>query len=191
MTTPHILRETAAAAIILCCGFLPLANAALVSSACEVNGVNICDAGTPTITPAGILTIRGYAFDLATLDRPNDPVSGYVVLRNDDTLVSYKIPITRLESRPDVFADHNTGEITTAQYPVLKSGFAAQVFAASMPAGPYTIQEVRVSMRQGIMLSLPLDRAEFRGKFILSDAQSPLKLIHSGGTEIYQPGALR
>ena len=180
MIKKPILRETAAAALILCCGFMPTVNAALVSGACEINGVNVCDAGAPTITPTGILTLRGYAFDMSTLDRPSEQVSGHVILRNDDTLITYKIPIQRTESRPDVIADHITGVLTEAQYPVLNAGFVAQVFSASLPAGPYTIQEVRVSMRGGSMTTLPLDRAENKGRFILSDAQSPLKLIKSG-----------
>lgn len=184
MKNRPLLRETVAAVLTLCCNVVPTANAALVSAACEVNGVNICDAGTPIVTPSGILTIRGYAFDMATLDRPNDAVTGYLILRNDDTLISYKIPIQRTESRPDVLADNIAGDFTDAQYPLLNSGFIAQVFSSSLPAGPYSIQEVRLSMRQGSMTSLPLDRAEVKGRFVLSNAQSPLKLVHSGGTEL-------
>ncbi|CAN7642874.1 hypothetical protein LJR129_004984 [Acidovorax sp. LjRoot129] len=184
MTKRPILRETVAAVLTLCCSIAPSANAALVSAACEVNGVNTCDAGAPTITPTGILTIRGYAFDMVTLERPNETAGGFIVVKNDDTLISYKIPIQRIESRPDILADHITGDFSDAQYPLLNSGFVAQVFSSSLPAGPYTIQEVRLSMRQGIMTSLPLDRAEAKGRFVLSDAQSPLKLVHSGGTEV-------
>ncbi|WP_233584373.1 hypothetical protein [Acidovorax sp. 100] len=183
MKQSHHLRATAAAAIILCSGYMSSAQAALVSSVCEVNGTNVCDAGNPTITPSGVLTIRGYAFDMATGDRPSDPVTGYVLLRNDDTLVNYKLPIQRVESRPDVIADKITGEFTEAQYPVLNAGFVAQVISASLPAGTYSVQEVRVGMKQGLVQSLPLDRAEIKGRFTISDAQSPLKLIQ-GGNEI-------
>jgi hypothetical protein len=184
MKTHHIRRATFAAAMFLCGSFLP-ASAAIVSGACEINGVNVCDAGTPTITPSGVLTIRGYAFDMDTQDRPSDPASGFVVVRNDESLTAYRIPIQRVEFRPDVVADHITGDFTPADYHVLNAGFIAQVFSASLPAGPYTIQEVRIAMRKGSMLSLPMDRPELRGKFILTDAdsESTLKLVHSGGTE--------
>ena len=183
MNQRHNLRATAAAAIILCSGFASTAHAALVSSVCEVNGTNVCDAGNPTITPSGVITIRGYAFDMASGDRPSDPVSGFVLLRNDDTLVTYKMPIQRLESRPDVIAEKISGEFTEAQYPILNSGFVAQVISASLPAGTYSVQEVRLSMKQGLVQSLPLDRAEIKGRFTISDAQSPLKLVQ-GAQEI-------
>ena len=98
------LRATAAAALIACGGLQISANAALVSSVREVNGVNICDARNPTISPSGIITIRGYAFDMATGDRPSDPASGHVILRNDDTLITYKLPIQRIDARPDLLA---------------------------------------------------------------------------------------
>ena len=183
MNQRHNLRATAAAAIILCSGFASTAHAALVSSVCEVNGTNVCDAGNPTITPSGVITIRGYAFDMASGDRPSDPVSGFVLLRNDDTLVTYKMPIQRLESRPDVIAEKISGDFTEAQYPILNSGFVAQVISASLPAGTYSVQEVRLSMKQGLVQSLPLDRAEIKGRFTISDAQSPLKLVQ-GAQEI-------
>ena len=136
MKQSHHLRATAAAAIILCSGYMSSAQAALVSSVCEVNGTNVCDAGNPTITPSGVLTIRGYAFDMATGDRPSDPVTGYVLLRNDDTLVNYKLPIQRVESRPDVIADKITGEFTEAQYPVLNAGFVARSYQHLSLRGP-------------------------------------------------------
>ena len=128
MNQRHNLRATAAAAIILCSGFASTAHAALVSSVCEVNGTNVCDAGNPTITPSGVITIRGYAFDMASGDRPSDPVSGFVLLRNDDTLVTYKMPIQRLESRPDVIAEKISGEFTEAQYPILNSASLLKSF---------------------------------------------------------------
>ena len=171
------LRATAAAALIACGGFQISANAALVSSVCEVNGVNICDARNPTISPSGIITIRGYAFDMATGDRPSDPASGHVILRNDDTLITYKLPIQRIEARPDLLANEIKGNFTESQYPLLNAGFIAQVVSASLPAGTYSVNEVRISMKQGLVQNLPLDRAEIKGRFTISDDQSPLKLI--------------
>ena len=41
MKQSHHLRATAAAAIILCSGYMSSAQAALVSSVCEVNGTNV------------------------------------------------------------------------------------------------------------------------------------------------------
>ena len=171
------LRATAAAAFIACGGFQLSANAALVSSVCEVNGVSVCDGSNPTITPSGVITIRGYAFDLATGDRPNDPVSGHVILRNDDTLISYKLPIQRVEARPDLLVNEIKDDFTESQFSLLNAGFIAQVVSASLPAGTYSVQDVRVSMKQGTVQSLPLDRAEIKGRFTISSELSPLKLI--------------
>ena len=176
-----ILRATAAAAVLLCNGVTAVAHAALVSGVCEVNGVSVCgNAENPTISPSGVLTIRGYAFDMATGDRPSDPANGHITLRNDETLISYKVPIQRIEARPDVVGAHISGSFSEAQYPVLNAGFVAQVFSASLPAGTYSVLDVRVSMKSGQLLSLPLDRAEFKGKFTITDAQSPLKLVNGG-----------
>ncbi len=176
------LRATAAAALIACGGFQLSANAALVTSVCEVNGVNVCDAGNPTIPSSAIITIRGYAFDIDTGDRPSDPVSGHVILLNDDTLNTYKIPIQRVEARPDLLANEIKGDLKESQYPLLKAGFLAQVVSASLPAGSYSVQEARLSMKQGTLQNIPLDRAEIKGRFTIADDQSLLNL-HVGSEQ--------
>lgn len=176
-----ILRATAAAAIMFCNGYAAVSHAALISGVCDVNGVAVCGySENPTISPTGVLTIRGYAFDMDTGDRPSDPVSGHIILRNDETLISYKMPIQRIEARPDVVSSQITGEFTQAQYAVLNAGFVAQIFSASLPVGTYSVQEVRVAMKSGLVQTLPLDKAEYKGKFTISDAQSPLKITQAG-----------
>ena len=180
MTKRASLRATAAAALILCGGIPVLSHAALLSALCDVNGVNVCTDSPQTITPGGVITIRGYAFDIATGDRPQDPASGYIVLRHSESGSTYKLPIQRIESRPDVVAPQITGSFSEALYPVLNAGFVAQVFAASLPAGPYEVAEARITMKNGLTHSIPLDRVENIGRFIISDAQSPLKIIQNG-----------
>ena len=133
MIRKHQLSQIAVA-ISLVCGGVP-AHAALVAGVCEVNGIAVCGgASAPAIPAAGVLTIRGYAFDMATNDRPNEPAGGFVIVRNEDTLVSYKLPVQRIEARPDLIVDKIDGEITPEQYALVNSGFIAQVFSASLPA---------------------------------------------------------
>lgn len=184
MRSKHNLSKIAAA-VALITGLAPLSYATLVSGVCDVNGITVCGGGgAPTITPKGVLTIRGFAFDLATNDRPVDPASGYITVRNEDTLVSYKLAIQRIEARPDVLADKLGANFTADQYPVLNAGFIAQVFAASLPPGQYSIQEAKVSMKVGGMTSLPMTTADSRGSFMLSDASSPFTLVKGDGSSV-------
>jgi len=173
-------------AIAICLVFgAGAAKAALVAAVCEVNGVAVCgQARAPEIAAAGVLTIRGYAFDMATNDRPSDTAGGYVLVRNEDTLLSYKLPIQRVEARPDVIVDKIDGDITPEQYALINSGFIAQVFSASLPPGQYTIQDVRVSMRVSGMATIPIADADQRGAFRLPDANSPFTLVKSDGTNV-------
>ena len=183
MKNQHQLSKIAIAIAFVCSGLS--ANAALVSRVCEVNGIDVCgQASAPAIPAAGVLTIRGYAFDMATYDRPNDQVSGYVLVRNEDTLLTYKLTIQRIEARPDVIVDTIDGEIAPDQYAQINSGFIAQVFSASLPPGQYTIQDVRIAMRVGGKTSLPIDTAENRGNFRLTDANSPFTLVKGDGSNV-------
>ena len=93
------------AAVLLLCGGMSAAMAALVSGVCDVNGTSVCGSNGATVTPGSVLTIRGYAFDLDTLDRPADPAKGQIILRNEDTLLTYRVPIQRIEARPDVVVE--------------------------------------------------------------------------------------
>ncbi|RKL24332.1 hypothetical protein BFJ63_vAg13556 [Fusarium oxysporum f. sp. narcissi] len=183
MIRKHQLSQIAVA-ISLVCGGVP-AHAALVAGVCEVNGIAVCGgASAPAIPAAGVLTIRGYAFDMATNDRPNEPAGGFVIVRNEDTLVSYKLPVQRIEARPDLIVDKIDGEITPEQYALVNSGFIAQVFSASLPPGHYTIQDVRLSMRVAGMTVIPIADADQRGSFKLPDANSPFTLVKADGTNV-------
>lgn len=183
MKTQYQLSKIAIAIAFVCSGMS--ANAALISRVCDVNGVDVCgQASAPAIPASGVLTIRGYAFDMATNDRPNEQASGYVLVRNEDTLLSYKLPIQRIEARPDVIVDRIDGEITPDQYAQINSGFIAQVFSASLPPGQYTIQDVKIAMRVAGMTSLAIESAEQRGNFRLADANSPFTLVKSDGSNV-------
>ena len=183
MIRKHQLSQIAVA-ISLVCGGVP-AHAALVAGVCEVNGIAVCGgASAPAIPAAGVLTIRGYAFDMATNDRPNEPAGGFVIVRNEDTLVSYKLPVQRIEARPDLIVDKIDGEITPEQYALVNSGFIAQVFSASLPPGHYSIQDVRLSMRVAGMTVIPIADADQRGSFKLPDANSPFTLVKADGTNV-------
>lgn len=183
MKKQYKLNKVAIAIAFVCSGIS--AEAALISSICEINGINVCgQASAPEIPQSGVLTIRGYAFDMATNDRPNEQAGGYIVVRNEDNLTSYKLPIQRIEARPDVIVENIEGEMTPDQYAQIKSGFIAQVFSASLPSGHYTIQEVKVAMRISGMANMPIESADQRGSFRLSDASSPFALVKSDGSSI-------
>ncbi len=171
------------AAVLLLCGGMSAAMAALVSGVCDVNGTSVCGSNGATVTPGSVLTIRGYAFDLDTLDRPADPAKGQIILRNEDTLLTYRVPIQRIEARPDVVVEKIAGAITPEQYPLVNAGFIAQVFSASLPPGYYSVQEVKVSMQSGAVLTLPMENAEQRGSFVIDGGSSPFQLVkNDGGT---------
>jgi len=181
-TTPQI-RQIALAVLLVCSGWA--ANADVISTVCEANGATVCGGtGAPTIAPSGVLTIRGYAFDPATLDSPVDPANGFVVLRNEDTLQSYKIPIQRIEARPDVILSKAGGDLTPTQYLQVNIGFIAQVFAASLPPGYYTVQDAKIQMKNAGMISMASASADQKGRFILSNDNSPFQLVGSDGTSI-------
>lgn len=161
-----------------------LAQAALVSGACLVNDINVCETANATIPATGILTIRGYAFDMASGDRFVEGAGAYVLVRNEDSLVTYKLPIQRSEARPDVVAAAITGTITASQYEMVNSGFIAQVFMASLPAGRYTVQEVRVNMKLSGPVNLPIESANERAAFTIGSGDSPFKIVKADGTSI-------
>ena len=78
MKKQYKLNKVAIAIAFVCSGIS--AEAALISSICEINGINVCgQASAPEIPQSGVLTIRGYAFDMATNDRPNEQAGGYIV----------------------------------------------------------------------------------------------------------------
>ena len=160
------------------------ASAELVSKVCEVNGINACDSAGATIAPASILTIRGYAFDTDTGERPLDTKGGYVIIRNEDTLTNYKLPIQALEARPDVVANSIDGVLKAENYDVVKAGFVAQVFMASMPVGHYSVQEVKLNMKSSGQGNLNLADASQRATFHIDGASSSLRLIKQDGTSI-------
>lgn len=171
------------AAVIALIGGMQGVHAGMIAGVCHANGTNICQSPDSKLTTSPILTIRGYAFDLATGDRPVAGGGGYVLLRNEDTLANYKLPIQRVEARPDVVGQALTEEITPEQYQVVNAGFIAQVFMASLPPGRYSVQEARVSMKQSGLVKLPLDNASARGTFTLvGDGQSAFQLVAPDGT---------
>ena len=161
-----------------------LAQAALVSGACLVNDINVCQDPNATVPAAGILTIRGYAFDMASGDRFVEGSGAYVLVRNEDTLAIYKLPIQRSEARPDVVAASITGTITASQYEMVNSGFIAQVFMASLPPGRYTVQEVKVNMKLSGLTKLPIESANERAAFNIGSGDSPFRLIKTDGTSV-------
>lgn len=158
------------------------AHAVLVSSICQVNESNGCGASeAPTIGAGSIITIRGYAFDLETGDAPAP--GGYITLRNEDSLTQYKVPIQRIEARPDVLASSLGGTLTQKEMDALNAGFIAQFFAASLPPGRYSVQGASVSMKKAGKTELQLD-ANTRAIFKLETTNSPFKLRKTDGEEI-------
>lgn len=161
------------------------ANAALVSSVCLVNDVNVCENSSASVPSATILTIRGYAFDMATGDRPTQTTAAYVMLRNEDTLKTYKLPIQRIEARPDVVAGYIDGVITPDQYEMVNAGFIAQIFMSSLPPGRYSVQEVMVSMKIAGATKLPIVDANNRATFSVgTSGDSPFKLTMPDGSAV-------
>lgn len=158
------------------------AHAEIVSSVCELNNKNICGATDAPLAASGILTIRGYAFDLSNNDRPIESQAGYVLVRNEDSLITYKIPIQRTEARPDVMADLLPPDFKPEHYGLLKSGFIAQAFTASLPPGYYTIQQTRLQMQKAGLITLTFDTADQRARFTVDEENSPFKLIDATGS---------
>ena len=182
----HALRlKHIPAAVLILIGGAQMAQAQLVSAVCNVNDVNACESPNSTLASASLLTIRGYTFDIAKGDRPVDGSGAYVMLRNEDTLASYRLPIQRIEARPDVVAPALTKTITAAQYPIVNAGFIAQVFMASLPQGRYSVQEVRINMKVAGLVKLPLDDASSRATFnIGNNGQSPFRLVKPDGASV-------
>lgn len=165
-------------------GHAVMAHAELAYGVCLVNEVDVCQAVNSTVPSSGILIIRGYAFDMANGDRPVEGGSAYVLLRNEDTLVNYKLPIQRVEARPDAVAGAIVGTITPAQYEIVNAGFIAQVFMSSLPTGRYSVQEVKVNMKLGGLTKLPIADANARATFNIGDSNSPFKLVKSDGAVV-------
>lgn len=158
------------------------AQAQLVVGVCQVNGVDGCNTTeAPTISPGAVMTIRGFAFNLATGDSPD--VGGSITLRNEDSLQSYRVPIQRIEARPDIVAPRLTGELTQKEMDALNAGFIAQFFAASLPPGRYSVQSAVVKMKKSGFVTLQLD-ANTRAIFNIDAASSPFKLRKADGEEI-------
>jgi len=168
--------------------------AALDVAVCQVNNLNACAGGVNDISPEGVLTLRGYAIDREKGDVPIP--GGHLIVRNENTLVAYKIPINRVEIRPDVIRDKIRGELKPDEYDLLNSGFIAQVFMASLPPGSYSVVEAHISMKKAGVVKAPLDasnRAMFQigaaGGYSLNlvtkdGATFPLTLINKGETNV-------
>jgi len=159
------------------------AQAALVAGLCEVNGSQICGA-EPTIASNGVLTIRGYAFDPETGDRPSDSVSGYVILHNESTGQYFRVPVQRTEARPDVVVDYLPENFNQSQYSMVNAGFIAQVFMASLPPGTYSVQDARVMMSKSGTVSLGPALGNAQPRFVIAEGESPFQLIQQDGTVV-------
>lgn len=104
MPTPGFRIKILAASISSVLTMAPVAHADMVAAICQVNDIgNACSGGSNVISSDGVLTLRGFAYDLISADRPQP--GGYLTIRNEDTLASYKIPIQRIEARPDLLVD--------------------------------------------------------------------------------------
>lgn len=160
------------------------ASAAMVAAVCEVNGQNGCQSSAQEVPASSILVVRGYAFDLENGDMPQAGGGGFIVVRNEDTLSTYKLPIQSVEARPDVVAPLLTGEIAPENYDMVNAGFVAQVFLSSLPPGHYTVQQARVLMKKGGMTDLPIGTAGQRASFLIGSGQSPFSLVKPDGAEV-------
>lgn len=177
--------KTVPAAILLTFGALHLsANAGLTAKVCEVNGVNACESPNTTIEARSVLTIRGYAFDLVNGDRPVNATGGYVMVRNEDTLVDYRLQIQAIEARPDILASHIEGTLNAQNYETVNAGFAAQVFMSSLPVGRYSVQEVRLNMKSSGLIKLSFDDASHRATFNIDAGASPFRLVKGDGAVV-------
>ena len=173
------------AAVLILIGGAQMANAQLVAAVCGVNNVNACESPNSTVPSTSLLSIRGYAFDIAKGDRPVEGGGAYVLVRNEDTLVTYKLPIQRIEARPDVVGPAISTPIAPEQFPVVNAGFIAQVFMSSLPLGRYSVQEVRVNMKVAGLVKLPLEDASTRATFSIgNDGQSPFRLVKPDGSSV-------
>ena len=181
----NAVLKTVPAAILLTFGAWHLsANAGLTARVCEVNGINACENTNAIIASNSVLTIRGYAFDLANGDRPANATGGYVTLRNEDTLAEYRLQIQAIEARPDVLASHIVGTLSPENYETVNAGFAAQVFMSSLPVGRYSVQEVRLNMKSSGLVKLTFDDASHRATFNIDAGASPFRLVKGDGTVV-------
>ncbi|BCU08426.1 hypothetical protein [Allochromatium tepidum] len=162
-------------------GLSPFAQAGIVAAVCQVNDVDGCAGGSPLVTGSGILTLRGYAYDIETSDRPQP--GGYIQIRNEDTLALYRLPIRRIEARPEILGPKLLGTIRPEQYSVVNAGFIAPVFMASLPPGSYAVVEARISMEKAGLVSVPLDAGN-RATFRLDESNSPFRLVATDGTVV-------
>lgn len=181
----HAVLKSVPAAILIAFGSWHIsANAELISSVCQVNGIDACQNSSATVQPSSILTIRGYVFDPQAGERPVDVKGGYVLVRNEDTLTDYKLPIQAIEARPDVVGPSITGTLKTENYEVVKAGFVAQVFMASLPAGHYSVQEVKIGLKNAGLSKLDLASAEQRATFNIAAENSAFRLVKSDGSAV-------
>lgn len=179
------ILKTIPTAILIAFGGIHLSsNAAIVSKVCEVNEINACENKGATIPASSILILRGFSFDTVSGLRPEDATGGYVIIRNEDTLKDYKLPIQAIEARPDVVADSITGTLKPENYDVVKAGFAAQVFMSSLPTGYYTVQEARVNMKGQGVVRLDITDAEQRAAFRIASDSSLFRVVKEDGTII-------
>lgn len=165
------------------------AQSAIQSAICGVNSVEDACLPGDNIAQGGILTLRGYALDLTNGDRPEP--GGHIVVRNEDTLISYKIPIQRTEIRPDVVSKllpagavqgSTTGVLTPENMDLLNAGFIAQAFMASLPSGRYSVVEARVKMKIAGLTNISLDGSN-RAMFQINQSQgSTFSIVDSSGT---------
>jgi len=156
MPTPGFRIKILAASISSVLTMAPVAHADMVAAICQVNDIgNACSGGSNVISSDGVLTLRGFAYDLISADRPQP--GGYLTIRNEDTLASYKIPIQRIEARPDLLVDQLDANLTPDQYDIINAGFIAQVFMASLPLGRYSVTDARISMKKAGLVKVDLD----------------------------------
>lgn len=184
MTSTRLKRVPFALLLAYGLAHLGVSEAALVTGACLVNDIDVCKEPNAAIPASGVMTIRGYAFDMATGDRFVEGSGAYVLVRNEDSLATYKLPIQRGEARPDVVAAEIKGTITPAQYEIVNAGFIAQVFMASLPPGRYTVQEVRVNMKVAGLTKLPIETANERAAFTIGTGGSLFTLVKADGTSV-------
>lgn len=174
-------------AFLLCAGgmYSAQANAAPVQRVCDVNGVNAC-LETGAVAPTGaVLSIQGYAYDLATGDKPIGISGAYITVQNEESFQRYKLPMTALEARPDAIgATIGDGSLKPEDYGIVNAGFVAQVFMASLPPGSYSVQEARIVMKNSGLVKLDLSSADQRASFRVEGADSGFELVKTDGTKI-------
>ena len=180
-----LLRPALVSLSVLSTGFMATtARGDFLASVCEINKRNACtDVGVMLNDDESILTIRGYAYDPDTRDRPIKGYDDYIRVRHEESGAVYRLPLQTIESRPDIIVSKSFEHTTSLHsFNDANIGFMAKAFLVSLPPGKYTVISVKLQMSDGRVIDLD---AQQRGRFtVLGRANSKMRLFDENNSEI-------